>query len=347
MRVNRLTACLLGGVMAASVLIGCGGVNKSATVATFDETVVPLGVANFMARYQQATYDDFYAAMWGEDVWAYDLYGSGTTMQDDVKSGVLESLFAMYTLKAHSAEYSVALTAEDEAAIAAAAESFLSDNSREALKALGADQETVEEYLTLCTIQRRMYDAIIGQVDTEVSDAEANTGTYSYVLVSKLNYTDESGNTAEYTEEGLAELGTTVEAFATEAQKGTLEEAAEAYGYTVRTGTFTADNEMLDEAVLSALQSLKDGEVSDVVDTGSYYYVLRLDAEIDAEATENTRQNIISERQSNFYSETLTGWQEGHTWTVDEEVWAAVTFDNLFTTVPPVTGTESFDSTEQ
>lgn len=347
MRVNRMAACLLGGVTAASMLIGCGGVNKSATVATFDETAVPLGVANFSARYQQAVYDDYYVAMWGEDVWSYDLFGNGTTMQDDVKNDVLESLFTMYTLKAHSAEYSVALTAEDEAAITTAAESFVAANSREALKALGADQETVEEYLTLCTIQKRMYDAIIAQADTDVSDAEANTSAYSYVLVSKLSYTDESGSIAEYTEEEFEELETTMEAFAAEAREGTLEEAAESYGYTVSTGTFTADNETLDEAVLSALRSLKEGEVSGVVDTDNYYYVLRLDAVTDVEATENTRQNMISERQSDFYDETLTGWQEGHTWTVNEKVWASVTFDNLFTTVPPVTETESADSTEQ
>ena len=347
MRAKRITACLLGGVMAASVLFGCGGVDKNATVATFDETKVPLGVANFAARLQQANYDDFYVAYFGEEVWSSDLYGSGTTMADDVKSGIMDSLFAMYTLEAHSAEYGVTLSAEDEAAIADAASGFLAANSSDAINALGADQNVVERYLTLYTIQQRMYDAIIAQADTEVSDEEANTSAYSYVRVSKTTYTDADGNSAEYDEAGLEELAVTVGEFDAEAREGTLENAAEAYGYTVNTGTFTADDETMQVEILAALSGLEEGEVSEVVERDEAYYILRLDARTDEQATEGTRQSIIAQRRSDLYNDTLTGWQEGHTWTVDEKVWATVVFDNLFTTVPQATDTETLESTEQ
>lgn len=98
MRAKRWSALLLSGVMAASMLTGCG-MNKNETVATFDETEVPLGVANFAARFLQATYDDFYVAYFGEDVWSSDLYNNGTTMQDNIKDSVMQSLFDMYTLE--------------------------------------------------------------------------------------------------------------------------------------------------------------------------------------------------------------------------------------------------------
>ena len=52
MRAKRWSALLLSGVMTASMLTGCG-MNKNETVATFDETEVPLGVANFAARFLQ------------------------------------------------------------------------------------------------------------------------------------------------------------------------------------------------------------------------------------------------------------------------------------------------------
>ena len=106
MRAKRWSALLLSGVMTASMLTGCG-MNKNETVATFDETEVPLGVANFAARFLQATYDDFYVAYFGEDVWSSDLYNNGTTMQDNIKDSVMQSLFDMYTLEAHMAEYDV------------------------------------------------------------------------------------------------------------------------------------------------------------------------------------------------------------------------------------------------
>lgn len=344
MKRTRLAALLLSGIMAASVLAGCGSVNKNAVVATFDETEIALGVPNFAARLQQAYSDDMYSYYFGGSAWDSDFSGTGVTMQEDVKNSVMDSMFELYTLNAHTQEYGVALSEEDQTKIAETAAAFIEANSREALKELGADQEIVEEYLRLVTIQAKMHEAIIANVDTNVSDEEANTSAYSYVRVSKTTYTDADGNSAQYTEEELEMLAETVGTFATEAKAGTLEEAAETYGYTVSTGTFTADDEMLDTAVLTALQGSEEGAVSDVIDTENAYYVVRLDAKTDATATETTRESIIRDREDALYEEVLSGWQEEHTWEVKESVWKDVTFDRLFTTVEP---TDDVDTTEQ
>lgn len=346
MRVKRLAALLISGVMAVSVLTGCGGVNKEATVATLDGEAVSLGVANFAARLQQASYDDFYVAYFGEEVWTSDMSGDGTTMQDNLKEGVMTAMQTMYTLQKHMGDYGVEITDEEKSSIADAASQFIASNEKDALAALGATQEIVEEYLTLVTIQTKMRAAIILDADTDVSDEEAKTGAYSYVRVSKTTYMDEEGNSAEYTEEQLNELSETLADMAAEAKTDTLETAAEACGYTVSTGTFTQDSETLDAAVLDALKGLKEGEVSDLVDTDANYYVLRLDLETDPDATEQNRQSIITQRQDDYYNDVLSTWEEEHEWVVDEKVWSSVTFDNLFTTVQPSTETESAEDTE-
>ncbi len=352
MRTGKIAALLLSGVMAASVLTGCGEIDKNAVVATLDGTEVSLGVANFAARLQQAGVDDFYVAYFGAEVWSSDLYGNGTTMADTTKESVMQSLFDIYTLKAHMADYSVDLSEDEKRVIADATSAFLNSNTEEALGALGADQATVEEYLTLMTIQKKMRSAIIADVDRDVSDEEANTGAYSYARVSKKTYKDAEGNSVEYTQEELGELAGTVEAFAASAKEGNFETAAEQYGYTVSSGTFTAADEKVDAAVLDALRGLEEGGLSGVIDTENDYYVVRLDAKTDTAATEQTRQTIISDRENARYDEVLAGWKEGHTWDVDTKVWGKVTFDNLFTTVVQSTeavgaGTEQMEPTEQ
>lgn len=62
MKAKRFTTLLVSGVLAASMLVGCGGINKNETVATLDGQEIKLGVANFAARLQQAEADDFYRA---------------------------------------------------------------------------------------------------------------------------------------------------------------------------------------------------------------------------------------------------------------------------------------------
>ena len=81
MRVKKITAMLLAGVLMTSTLTGCG-VNKDATVATMKEQNVKMGLVNFMCRYQQAKSDDSYRSYFGEGVWDQDMMGTGTTMAD-------------------------------------------------------------------------------------------------------------------------------------------------------------------------------------------------------------------------------------------------------------------------
>lgn len=68
------------------------------------------------------------------------------------------------------------------------------------------------------------------------------------------------------------------------------------------------------------------------METDNYYYVLRLDEITDADATEEHRQEIISQRQSDLYNEVLQGWKDEAEWVLNDKVWDKVTFDNLFTT---------------
>ena len=213
MKAKRFTTLLVSGVLAASMLVGCGGINKNATVATLDGQEIKLGVANFAARLQQAEADDFYRAYFGDDVWSSDLYNNGTTMEDNTKNSVIEMIENLYILQNHMADYNVTLTDDETAKIAEVAAQFMADNDDKAINALGATEDIVKEYLTLVTVQSKMRAAIVADADTNVSDADANTSAYSYVNVSKTSYKDADGNTQEYTDDEKAELADTVQKF--------------------------------------------------------------------------------------------------------------------------------------
>jgi len=344
---KRFMALLLSGVLAVSMFAGCGSeMDKTAVVATDGTTDITLGLANFAARFTQAQYDDFYVAYFGQGVWETDMYGYGTTMEDDVKASVLENLYAMYGMKNHMADYGVEITADDVAAISATAESFISSNSVEAIEALGAEREYVETYLELLTIQSRMHAEIIKGADTNVSDEEAKTSAYSQVYVSKSSYQDAEGNTVNYTEEERAVLGKTIAAFAADAKANGLEAAAETYGYTVTTGTYNANATVVAEVEEALKAMTADGQVSGVIELENAYYVVQMDAMVDAEATEENRQSIISERQTELYTEVVEGYIAEAEWKVKNNVWEKVSFDNLFTLSLEETSTEEVENTE-
>ena len=238
MKIKRITTVLLAGIMAVSVLAGCG-INKEATVATFkDGTKVSLGLVNFMCRYQQAYSEDMYTSYLGADVWNKDISGNGTTMQESVKSSVLEQVHELYTLNKpeNMKKYGVELTDDDKKAITKAAKQFMDDNSDDALNEMGATQEIVEEMLTLMTVSNKMNAEIIKEADTNVSDEEANMRAYTVVKIDTAGTTDDSGSYKEYTDDEKKEIKDKASELETAVKTGSkLETAAKDYGFTSST----------------------------------------------------------------------------------------------------------------
>ena len=178
MRFKKFAAIILMSTMIGTMsLSGCGGVNKDAVAITMtsddkDAIEVTMGYANFAARIQQAGYDSVFASYYGDDYWTNDSYAKdGKNMQESIKDSVLESIETQYLLEKHMSDYGVEITEEDQAAIKKAAEQFMSDNSKAALKEVGATQEYVERYLYLQTVEKRMKAAISATADTNVSVA--------------------------------------------------------------------------------------------------------------------------------------------------------------------------------
>lgn len=358
MRSKRVIALLLTAAACMGLTLGgCGNkVNESAAFATLDDTTIPMGVANFYVKYQQAMYDSFYMSYFGEDMWEKDIYGNGNTMTEDVKNDSAEQLEEMYLLQAHMDDYGVTVTDEENAAIAKAVDDFLAANSKEAIAQVGAEnREYAETVLRLQTIQSKMHEKIIAEADTEVTDEEAAQRTFSYVKIDTAGHTDEDSNYVEYTEEekaGLSDVAASI------AASEDFDAAVEAAGYTVSTESYgSAEDEdaSLDAAVLEAADELKEGQVSAPVETDDAYYVLRLDSEHDEEATASKREELISEKQEAHYEDVVDGWKEAAKWTIDEDEWAKVVFEDHFkqpeaedteTSDESLTDTESVTDTE-
>ena len=142
MRFKRVTTWVLAAAMACSaVLTGCGSsINANATGATLNGEEISLGFMNFMAKFQQASYDPTYVMYFGTDYWKQEI-SEGTTMEDSTKEGVVDMVETLYLLEDHMADYGVEISQEELAAIEEAAKQFLSDNSKKAVKQMGATEE--------------------------------------------------------------------------------------------------------------------------------------------------------------------------------------------------------------
>lgn len=332
--------------LAMTALTGCASApNMDDVAATMDGKDITLGEAYFLFRYQQATNEMYLGSLFGDqNMWEQDLTGSGIAYGVTFKEQIMEGLKNMLIAEQHMAEYEVGVTEEEKTAITEAAAQFLVDNEDEAMKAMGADQEAVERVLTLYTIQNKMRDAIIADADTEVSDEEAAQKAVSFAYFSTAGETDEEGNTTELTDEEKAAVKEQAEDVIAAVQDGeTLEEAVKAVDEEMKVSntTYGKEDTTLNEGIRDAADKLKEGEVAaEPVEASSGYYVVQLTSEFDKEATEEKKEEIVSQRQSDLYTEVMEGW-EPESFEINHEVWDKVAFDVKFTAPEAETETGS------
>lgn len=340
---RKLAALVLAGALCMSTFAGCG-INPDDTAATLGEQKISVGLVNFMAKYQKAAMDDLYVGYFGTGVWDADMTGSGTTLQENLIASVVSSLHDLYTLKAHMSDYKVTLTSEEEAKIKEVANAFLTGNSAEAIEELGATEEYVVEMLTLYTVQQKMYEAIILDVDTEVSDEDANMRGYSYVVINLEKHTVD-GKTVEYSDEEVAALKEQINKVAAALENGTkLEDAVKEYKFEVKEATYSTKegDDSIDDEVMKVLKELKEGETSEMIEgDDDQIYFVRIDADTDKEATEDKREEIIEEREGELYSDKMKEWQKNDGWTTYDNVISKIDFHNIFTQDDGSTETET------
>ena len=343
---TRFAALAIAAAMAVSALTGCGSgnLNSDDVVAEFEDTKIKAGVAEFYARYQQASYEAYYMPYYGDNMWTTEV-SDGSTYEDSVKNNALDTLKTMYVLETHMDEYKVEYTSDDEAAVAEAAQAFVDANDGEALSASAGNIENVKEVLKLITIQRKMYNAMIEDADTEVSDDEAAQKSMSYAFFS-FETTDDSGNKTTLDDDGKVALKETAMNFQTEAANGTktFEECAEKAGVEAQTATFDSDTTSPSTDLIKAADVLGEGQVTDVIETDSGYYVAQVTNMLDREATDAKKTSIISERQQTLYSDLCKEWVEAADITVHENVWKKLDFTKHGVTMKTQSNTDNTES---
>ena len=363
---KRTSAKVICGVltaaMAATGLTACGDstvVDGTQTALVINDEEINLGKANFMLRYKQATMASYYetmSSMLGQeyslsfDALSDESDEDSPTVGENLKEDALTSIEQAFLMRQHASEYDVALTDEEVQGAKDAAAAFVEDNDAETLTKLGVTQEDIEDVMQVYAIQSKMYDPMIADVDTEVSDEEAQQSSISYVQVStEGTETDENGETVELTDEEKAEkkeiaqtfldrlnasedpatadfsdLRTEIndelnaqrraeEAAADTAEDGTdaAEDSTDEIYLTASETTFGADDEDLDEALKEAAQTLSDGQVyAEVIEGENAYYVVRMNSVLDREATDSQKETIVQERQAEAYSNQLDTWVE-------------------------------------
>lgn len=341
---KKAAVLTLAGVMTVGSMTGCSSnVDGTKTASTVNDEAIKLGTVNFMLRYQQAQTAQMYEMYFGGAAGIWDTVAdeeSGETYGEQTVTSVREQIEDMVILRQHAPDYDVTITDEEKEKITAAAQSFMEANDEATLTKLGVDQSAIEEVLELSTYNEKMFDPMVADVDTKVSDDEAAQTGVTYVSVAPAE--EETADAEEGAEDSEAKEPTEKADPKEQAQQildevlATADADMDAIAKSVdenlsATTTHFTTNPPEDEEedstssvpqeIQDAVKNLKDGEVaSELIDIDGTYYVVRLDVAFDEDATNDQKDTIVNQRKQDKYTEITDGWREESTITVDDKV---------------------------
>lgn len=327
---TKLLVLMLTLTLGVLSLTGCGKLDNTKVLAEVGDDKITIGVANFYTRMEQAQYETYYSSFMGEDMWNTEME-EGKTYEESIKDSMLEILENLYLMKAHMEEYGVELTEEEQQKIAKTVSTFLENNSLDNKEVISAEEEYVTEVLELLTIQKKMDEAMKSGVDEEVSDEDAAQKSMQFIAFNYVKQKEDGtseGMTDEEKAQQLSDAQTFVEPLK-EAENPDLEAAAKEAGYEVQTMTFDAKSQNLPEDVMKAANAMEqEGQLSDVIETDTGCYVLKLVSLLDREATDAKKEQIVNERKQEQYDSLMEQWREETTIVEHKNAWRQISFAN-------------------
>ena len=328
-------------MLAAVALTGCGkkesGVPRAleqesgTTLATLGDEPIYLEEALFYTRMLQEQWEYAYYESFGETMWQQEADDSGQTLEELLKSSVLDTLTELHLLCIHASEYGVSLTDEEQEEIACRAQNFMEHNTKAVLEAAGVDRESVERYLVRNELAGKVAEAIRATYEPEISEEEAQVGRLTYALFSNTGLYDVEGNYMPFTEEELTEIQKNAEDFAAlTSELGDISAAGEQFPHTVIDVYFNGETDGgAHPDVARAARELPVGGVSAVITTDEGWYVVQHVSNLDEDATADNLEEMRESAKQKYLQNLEDKWAKDTTLILDEKVWETVQIDGL------------------
>lgn len=282
---GALTAC--GGEESGTKVVFTTGMGKDevfrigASVCTVPEMMVYL-----------ASTRNQYEGIYGPEVWG--ISRDGITLEENVKETVLAKLAQIKAMYLLAQERGIGLEDAEEKRVGQAAEAYLDALTETEKEAMGIHSGILEQLYREYALADKVYQSIIQDVNPEISDDEARTITIQHILF-KTDGADSAKKQEIYAK------ALEVWRLAAEGGSDFLDLASRYSEDSLITYSFGKGE--MEAAFEEAAFSLGTGEVSQILETGLGYHIIKCVSTFDRKQTDLNKLAIVEERRREVFGQ--------------------------------------------
>lgn len=286
----------LRGLMLCVCGLVLGGCSKGAAVVGKNQQGYSLPEIMVIAmaeknRYEEVCTDQIWSVKVSEENSDFASY-----LTEQIKS-FMEEMKIMCLL---AAEKNVVLSPEESSAMADAADEYYGKLTKEDISYMKVSKEDVTKVFEDYCLANKLVEELTKDVNLEVSDSEAKVIAVTQAKMDSREAADTLILAASQEKADFSRCAESVGAAVTTRQLGRAEES-----------------KVFEDAAFSLLA----GEISEVIEEGDSFYVLKCVDDYDEEATKNRKETIFKERKRKAFEEIYVGFKEKTTLSYEGEPW--------------------------
>lgn len=336
MRKNSLYRRIAMAILAALLVTGCQRSGETTGEAAEEPTVVlTSGFARnevFKIESMSGTLPEImvylvnmqeqYESVYGKEIWQRDL--NGTTLAESVKDTVLANLAQVKAMNLLAQKHNVTLDEMEKQFAKEAAKEYYESLNETEIAVMQVDEELLAQMYEEYALANKVYEYIIKDINPEISDDEARTITVDYILI-KTYTTDGTGAKIEYSEEDKQEARDLAEDILRQAKEegSDFKELVLKYSEGDK-GTYSFGKGETEEGFEQAAFNLATGEISNLVETPSGFYIIKCLSTFDKDQTSANKVKIVEEKREEVFGEEYDAFAKGLTRDINEKLWESI-----------------------
>lgn len=336
MRKNSLYRRIAMAILAALLVTGCQRSGETTGEAAEEPTVVlTSGFARnevFKIESMSGTLPEImvylvnmqeqYESVYGKEIWQRDL--NGTTLAESVKDTVLANLAQVKAMNLLAQKHNVTLDEMEKQFAKEAAKEYYESLNETEIAVMQVDEELLAQMYEEYALANKVYEYIIKDINPEISDDEARTITVDYILI-KTYTTDGTGAKIEYSEEDKQEARDLAEDILRQAKEegSDFKELVLKYSEGDK-GTYSFGKGETEEGFEQAAFNLATGEISNLVETPSGFYIIKCLSTFDKDQTSANKVKIVEEKREEVFVEEYDAFAQGLTRDINEKLWESI-----------------------
>lgn len=263
-----------------------------------------------------------YESVYGKEIWQRDL--NGTTLAESVKDTVLANLAQVKAMNLLAQKHNVTLDEMEKQFAKEAAKEYYESLNETEIAVMQVNEEILAQMYEEYALANKVYEYIIKDINPEISDDEARTITVDYILI-KTYTTDGTGAKIEYSEEDKEEARDLAEDILRQAKEegSDFKELVLKYSEGDK-GTYSFGKGETEEGFEQAAFNLATGEISNLVETPSGFYIIKCLSTFDKDQTSANKVKIVEEKREEVFGEEYDAFAQGLTRDINEKLWESI-----------------------